>query len=226
LIQTLGEHRNSCFSIFKGLESCPRSHIIQKGELLEIFLEFIWVVSSMLPYLICFAILIHTFTRKTYRSFLIFTNLLLQQIICIALKKYMAQHRPIGACSSSYGYPSSHSGFTSSLAIWLILEAKLIHNKAHFKLAKNYPHMRNAFVCFAPLVPISRYFLNYHSIEQILVGLIAGTMITVPYFFFIHNLFTQKGNKSVYGNMIIKTCQRYSFQDNFFAKHHIKEEDF
>jgi len=141
------------------------------------------------------------------------------------LKKYIAQHRPIGACSTTYGYPSSHSGFTASLTVWLILEARLIHEKAHFKSGWAYTHMRNTFFCLAPLVPISRYFLNYHSIEQIIVGLIVGTMVTVPYFFMMNRILSQKGNRGVYGNMIVKTWQRFSFQDNFFAKHHPKEDD-
>jgi len=226
LVPTLGEHCGSCLTLLKGLESCPRTHIFENGELLEVGLELIWVLSSVIPYLISVAILVHAFTKKTSRGFLILTNLLLQQIMCAVLKKYIQQHRPIGACSTTYGYPSSHSGFTASLAVWLILEAILIHEKAHFKSAKTYAHMRNAFVCFAPLIPISRYFLNYHSLEQIVVGIIVGTMVTVPYFIMMNNMLSSKGNKSMYGKMIIRTWQRYSFHDNFYGKHHKEEEDY
>lgn len=227
LIPTLGEHCNSCFSLLKGLESCPRSHIFQTGEVMEVTLEVLWVISSALPFLICAAIAIHAFTKKTSRGFLILTNILIQQIMCAVLKKFIAQHRPEGACSTTYGYPSSHSGFTASLAVWLILEAKLLHDKAHFKSSWDYAHMRNAFVSLAPLIPISRYFLNYHSLEQIAVGLIVGTMVTVPYFIVMTNILSHNGSRSVYGKMFLKTLKRYSFEENFLVKHYAKkEEDF
>jgi len=226
LVRTLGDHCHSCFSVLKGLESCPRSHIMETGEFFSVSLEFIWVISSALPFLIFGAIALHAFTKKTSRGFLILTNLLLQQIMCAVLKKFIAQHRPEMACSTSYGYPSSHSGFTASLALWLILEARLVHAKAHFKSCWTYTHMRNGFVLFAPLIPVSRYFLNYHSLEQICCGLIVGSMVTIPYFIMMHNLLSQKGNRNIYSVMLVKTWQKYSFQDNFLGKHLHKEEDF
>lgn len=225
IVRTLGDHCHSCISILKGLESCPRAHILETGEFVQVGLEYLWVVSSALPFLICAAIAVHAFTKKTSRGFLILTNILLQQVMCAALKKYIAQHRPELACSTSYGYPSSHSGFTASLAVWLILEARLLHNKVHFKSSSTYAYMRNGFVLFAPLIPVSRYFLNYHSFEQICVGLLCGTLITIPYFIMMHKILSQRGRQNIYGNMLVKTWQRYSFQDNFLVKFTEKEED-
>jgi len=218
LVSTLGEHCNACLPLFKGLESCPRTHLIENGELLDVLLESMWVVSSILPYLIFAAIMIHAFLKKTSRGFLILINLLIQQLVCALLKKYIAQHRPIGACSTTYGYPSSHSGFTASLALWLILEAFIIHEKAHFKSSRAYTHMRNAFVLLAPLIPVSRYHLNYHSIEQICCGLLVGLVCTATYFAMVNSVLSHKGKNALYGKMIVRTWQRYSFEDNFSMK--------
>jgi len=49
----------------------------------------------------------------------------------------------------------------------LILESFMLHGKASFKFVRSYSWFRNSFIFVAPLIPISRFFLNYHSFEQV-----------------------------------------------------------
>jgi len=114
----IGSYCGTCSPFFKHMESCPRPHIFEGGEIIEMLLEVIWVFSSALPYLISLGVIIHYLTKRTTRGFFIMTNLLLHTVACGLLKKYFAQPRPLGACSSSFGYPSGHSGYTSSLVTW------------------------------------------------------------------------------------------------------------
>ena len=112
------DHCQLCSPFLKRLESCPRSYIFAQGELIGTTLELIWVISSFLPFLIFAIMLTHSIIKKTSRGFFMVVNLAIQQVICALLKKYIAQARPIGACSTSFGYPSGHSGFAASLATW------------------------------------------------------------------------------------------------------------
>jgi len=219
----LGEHCHACLPFFKHLESCPRSFIFEKGELLGIFLEVVWVISSFLPFFLFAVFTIHAFLKKTSRGFFIITNLLIQQIVCGLLKKYFAQARPVGACSTTFGYPSSHSGFAASMATWLILETFFMHRNLHFKTSKFYTLSRNGFIVFAPLIPVSRYFLNYHSLEQILCGLLAGFVCTMVYFLIVKTTLLHGNTHKYHGSLIVKTWKKYKFHDNF--AHHANEID-
>jgi len=220
----LGDHCHACLPFFKHLESCPRSYIFEKGEVIGTIFELVWVVSSFLPFFIFAAMFIHSIAKKTSRGFFMITNLLIQQIVCAGLKKIIAQARPLGACSTTFGYPSSHSGFTASMATWLILESFLVHSKVPFKSSKFYGMMRNGFIGFAPLIPVSRYFLNYHSIEQIFCGLFVGFMCTIVYFGLVKVALQCGDNGKSYGHIVVKAWKRYKFHDNFIT-YHYKGED-
>jgi len=173
-------------------------------------------MSSFLPFLIFLAILVHSVLRKKTRGFFILTNLMIQQVICLVLKKIIAQSRPHGACSSSYGYPSGHSGFAASLSTWLILEAFLLHEKVPFKSSKLYIVLRNSFVSLAPFIPVSRYFLNYHSVEQICCGILAGFLSSMIYFWVVMTSVVniQEGK---YNGSVAKIWEKYRFQDDIIS---------
>jgi len=215
----LGEHCHTCLPFFKTLESCPRSFVFEKGEVMETFLEILWVISSFLPFFLFAVFVIHSFIKKTSRGFFILVNLLIQQLVCGLLKKYFAQARPLGACSTTFGYPSSHSGFAASLTTWLVLEMFLLHKKMHFKSCKFYSLLRNSFIVFAPLIPISRYFLNYHSLEQIMCGLLAGFTCTMLFFWIVKKTLLHGNSHRYNSSLVVKTWNKYSFHDNFGTYH-------
>jgi len=177
-------------------------------------LEFIWVISSFLSFLIFIVMFLHSIMKKTSRGFYMTVNLLIQQVVCATLKKYIAQARPIGACSTSFGYPSGHSGFAASLATWLILEMILLHNAVPFKATKLYSLMRNSFVIFAPLIPISRYHLNYHSSGQIMCGLLVGFLCTMIYFNTVVRSLKPKKDRPT-NSFVVTMWKKYNFHHNF-----------
>jgi membrane-associated phospholipid phosphatase len=179
-----------------------------------ILIEVTWVIASFLPFFLFAVIFIHSITKKTSRGFFVITNLAIQQIVCLLLKKYFQQARPVGACSSSFGFPSSHSGFTASMTTWLILEAVVFHEKVPFKTSKFYAMMRNGWIAFAPIIPVSRYFLNYHSIEQIVSGFIVGFLCTIIYFGIAMGSFLRNDYGKYYVSIVVKRWKKYNFEDN------------
>mgnify|MGYP001028432216 CR=1 FL=1 len=215
------EHCGACIPFFKHMESCPRLHIFESGELLEIFLEIIWVISSALPYLVTFGVIIHYLLRRTSRGFFIMTNLFLHTIACGLLKKYFQQPRPIGACATSFGYPSGHSGWTFSLATWFILEAYVLHEKVSFKSDKFYNLVRYSFFVFVPLIPISRYYLNYHSVEQIMFGFVNGVACALIYFVIVMSVMIRPEDKNYKS---IRLWKKIEVEDNFVLYHHEEDE--
>jgi len=112
------DHCQTCTFLLKRMESCPRSYIFNQGDVIGSVLELVWVFSSLLPFALFAGMLVYSITKRTSRNFLMLVNLSIQQIVCALLKKMIAQARPSGACSSTYGYPSSHSGFAASMTVW------------------------------------------------------------------------------------------------------------
>lgn len=220
----LGEHCAPCRGLLKSIECCPRFDVFESGQLGPIALELFWVISSIVPVLVFAALAIHAIAKKTLREVLLLVNLGIQQIACALLKRYFAQARPSLACSTSFGYPSGHSGFAAALATWLLLEAVMFHDQVPFKSGKFYSKFRNSLWFFAPFIPVSRYFLNYHSIEQICYGMMTGFICTLVYFGIVMSTLMHQGNGKLYKSVVFKVSKKYKFQDNFVNYKAIEEE--
>jgi len=159
-------------------------------------------------HLCCYISLLHSKEKHSWILFLM--NIFIQQIICASLKSVIAQARPVGACSTSYGYPSGHSGFAAAVVTWLVMEILFFDSKAIFKQSKFYVWSRNALILFAPLVPTSRHYLNYHTIEQIICGAIVGTITSVIFFFLVFG--TKCAN---YEPIIVRLMNRYKLRGSY-----------
>jgi len=204
----MADYCNTCFSLFKILDSCPRSSVFKDGNSLEDTLEGIWVASSVLLVIIYIAIGLWTFVRRTSRAFFLLLILILQIILNeVILKRIFAQARPIGACATSYGLPSGHSAFAACLATWLLLEFIMFHDKVPFKKTKVYLFLRNISILIIPLIPISRYYLNYHTIEQICFGILSGCVFPTVLFFIKISIIHRDDGK-FYSNTVVKALKK------------------
>ena len=70
--------------------------------------------------------------------------------------------------------------FFSCIAFWFILEECFITKNLQFK----YKSILIIFYVIYPFILYSRYYLNYHSIGQIIGGVIIGIVISMMWFFF------------------------------------------
>jgi len=204
------DYCKQCSGVLRTLESCPRWYIIESGEFIGVTLELIWFAASFLPLFVYLTILVYSIAKRNTRGFYTLMNVFIQQIICAFMKLYIAQARPKGACSSSFGFPSGHSGFASAMITWFILEILFFTPEAAFKQSKFYKYTRNIFIILAPLIPTSRYFLNYHSFEQIVCGLVTGVFCSVFFFGFCFGF-----NANDYEPIIAKILSKYKIQDKY-----------
>jgi len=174
---------STCFKLFKMASSCPRSYIFEEGNWLDIALEIIWLLGSLQPFIILIALFCYLLYHRTSRLLFLLLNNYLTQLICSTiLKRIVAEIRPLGACSLSFGFPSGHSASAGGWATWLILEWVVFHDKVPFKKWRFYAILRDLALITMPLTPISRYFLNYHTWKQIVFGLFLGFLCGLGFF--------------------------------------------
>jgi len=205
----------TCNSFFKLISSCPRAYIFDDGTSSEKFLEVLWVASSAQLYFIYSLLVIFIIFRRTSRALLLLIGLALQQFINdVIFKRSLAEARPPGACSHSYGLPSGHSSFASFLATWLILEWVMFHDKVPFRKSKFNLVFRVIGLIVCPFIPISRYFLNYHSVKQILYGTLDGFVLAILYFTLVVALL-YKDEGRFWGYKVTNLLQKVWFRDNF-----------
>jgi len=190
-------------------------------------LESVWVLSSVIPVIVFSALVLHSFCKRTSRGFFMFVALIIQQIIVGLLKQYFRQARPHGACSTSFGYPSGHSCFAAGLMTWLFLEILILHDDIPFKSPKFYAITRNICLLLAPLIPVSRYFLNYHSPEQIMYGIITGLLCSIVFFGILMSIMIHQGHGRFYHSVMAKIWKKLKFHDNYIHHHlhHDKEKE-
>ena len=148
------------------------------------------ILSSLIPYLIVLILLFLAIYIRTSRSILLLILIIIENIFVIFLKVIIQQPRPNYLCNKEYGFPSGHTSFCTCILFWFILEEFYIHKKLRFK----YKNILIIFCIIYPFILYSRYYLNYHNIEQIIGGFIFGVFISVIWFFFCIEYILVKDN--------------------------------
>lgn len=178
------DYCNTCSGLFRKMASCPNPAILHGDDTFQSILEYIWAFASVLPLFINVGQLLYLFASRSSRTiFMVIAMVLHGMINEKGLKRWLAESRPYGSCASGYGLPSGHSGFAIGLAAYLVLEMVLLHDKVPFKKGFGYKFMTISYLIVAPLIPISRVFLNYHSVKQIIWGSIVGIALYSLFFY-------------------------------------------
>jgi membrane-associated phospholipid phosphatase len=165
-------------------QSCPNSpDFLTNPDPFEAFMVFISVVPYFLGLVICMKFLV----TRTARGSLLFIMLVVQNAIGETIKNFIMQVRPEGACSKSFGMPSSHSAFITSLATWLLLEEMGFEKWVVFKDTPWRKIMNILCWAIAPFVCYSRYYLGYHTVQQISWGVLMGVVNAILLFFYVRN---------------------------------------
>ena len=179
-----------CNSFLYFCTSCP-SKVINyfppsKSDIIEILI----ISSSLVPYLIVLILLCLAIYIRTSRSFLLLLLIIIEDTLVNFLKIIIQQPRPNYLCTKEYGFPSGHTSFCTCILFWFILEEFYIPKPLQFK----YKNILIIFGIIYPFILYSRYYLNYHNIEQIVGGFIFGVFIAVSWFFFCIKYILVKDN--------------------------------
>eukprot|EP01103_Thecamoeba_quadrilineata_P007749 TRINITY_DN17583_c0_g1_i1.p1 TRINITY_DN17583_c0_g1~~TRINITY_DN17583_c0_g1_i1.p1 ORF type:complete len:197 (+),score=17.58 TRINITY_DN17583_c0_g1_i1:42-632(+) len=99
------------------------------------------------------------------------------------LKNIIRQPRPTKSTSLDYGMPSSHSSyvffFCAYLTCFVILKTKYTPTTRSFVIA--------VLAFIAIIVGYSRIHLAFHTLEQVIVGMILGIITGTSWYFFVQN---------------------------------------
>lgn len=183
-----------CFPFFKIFNSCPTRPIS-----LELLInnhdprdleELFYMIVSVTPYLLSFVFLVSLILYKTSRLLLVVIMCFFQNFIVEILKNALKDPRPNFNCNKQYGNPSNHAVYFSCLIFWNFME--------WFSLEKKYRYQStfNKLLLFTitPFIIIARYKLKYHTIEQLINGVITGAFIGVLWFITAERIFLNGEN--------------------------------
>lgn len=208
---------DTCFVLFKFLQSCPRSSVFAEGTDGEKFLEILWVLGSLFPFIIYLGLLLFIIFGRTSRVLFLMTSFGFMQVINdILLKRNLAEARPTGSCSDSYGLPSGHAAFAACWLTWLVLEWVMFHDKVPFKRSRFHVAIRTIGILVVPIVPISRYYLQYHSVKQICYGLLVGFIWALVYFWVTLTLLHRNEGK-FWSIRVTAILKKVKFTDNMMS---------
>ena len=176
----------NCPSFIKLFNSCPTKQLFTSNSifsfnynvLIDEYIEVFYVILSTTPYLLSFCLMLIVVYYKTTRALGIMIMSVLENFIVEVLKNTLRDPRPNFKCNHQYGNPSNHAVFFSGLITWLIMEKIMIDKEYQFnsKLGKV------LLFSLTPFILISRYKLQYHTIEQLLNGCLVGIFICVIWF--------------------------------------------
>lgn len=116
--------------------------------------------------------------RRDYSTCYALGGQLLNLIINKILKKLIDQPRPESCeISSDSGMPSNHSQFISYFILFYIVQIIWVNSKYFDSLLKVF--YTSLLILMGLIVCYSRYYLNYHTLEQVVVGACIGSLFGI-----------------------------------------------
>ena len=179
-----------CNFLFYFCSSCPTKKINYFNPSKSDFIEILMIILSLTPYPVVFIFLSLTAYFRTSRCFFVLALVFIENFLVFFLKMIFQEPRPNYLCNNEYGFPSNHACFFTCILFWFILEEFNVSKKLQFK----YKNILIIFGIIYPFILYSRYYLNYHNIEQIVGGFIFGVFIAVSWFFFCIKYILVKDN--------------------------------
>ena len=164
----------SSWSSFNNLfESCP---LYPSSEFsthpLWYLLSIEMSMVNTVPIMIGVILILIFMVKRTRKYAVIACSIVIGIAACeLLFKPFMRQNRPFGSCSKTFGMPSGHSWFSGIFLTWGILMyySKLTTSKLATGLIILYA-VNNAF---------ARYYLNYHTVYQIIAGFTWGCVVAI-----------------------------------------------
>jgi len=144
--------------------------------------------SSLFPIFIIVSFLTLILFRREVHTMMFFVGIILSEAVNLGLKSYLREPRPCRPGDemllySKYGMPSAHCQFMCFFAAYLILFAYIRlkpHESEKFIIRKHVIAFSSLLA--AVLVSISRIYLHYHTLEQVVIGSLIGVIGGIAWF--------------------------------------------
>ncbi|ORX86986.1 PAP2-domain-containing protein [Anaeromyces robustus] len=157
----------------------------ERGDIIGFCLAY----SSLLP---VFLIVSYTAVILARRELIIVFTLigqLLNEVLNAIIKNVIKQPRPIDSPVGGYGMPSSHAQFmfffSTYCILYMFMKLKMKNDVWKYLLSA-------ALIGASLVVSYSRYYLSYHTIKQVCVGIIIGICSGTCWFFIVDCLIRPK----------------------------------
>ncbi|GFR89283.1 dolichyldiphosphatase 1 [Elysia marginata] len=158
------------------------------------FLGFLLAWISLLPMIILVSFATLIIFRRDLHTIAFATGLVVNEAANWIFKHCFKEARPMRGrqnLHTEYGMPSSHSQFmwffSSYFTVFLLL--RLYRNQSIVDDLWKYVCALLSLVA-AVLVSWSRVYLMYHTVSQVAVGAVVGSLLSAPWFYLVHVLLT------------------------------------
>ncbi|KAJ1734955.1 hypothetical protein LPJ61_000805 [Coemansia biformis] len=127
-------------------------------------------LASLAPVFLVVAETTIVFSRREVAGILLLAGQLLNEAFNLALKLAIREERPYWNLGDGYGMPSSHSQFMGFFVLYVVLyfERRVVAHTVHKRA------VQLGAVVLGALVVVSRVYLGYHTVLQVLVGVGVG----------------------------------------------------
>lgn len=155
---------------------------------------FAW--SSLLPIFILVAFITLIIFRREVHTILLFLGILLNEMVNMGMKSYFKAPRPCRPGDdkllySKFGMPSSHAQFMCFFATYMLCFAYIrLKTRESEKFMDNIRRhvLSLSAVGGAVIVCVSRIYLYYHTLEQVFIGFVIGSICGILWFCVVEKL--------------------------------------
>ncbi|CAO3621461.1 unnamed protein product [Mucor fragilis] len=149
----------------------------------KISYAFAYITLAPIAILVFYASVI--VSRREIAGILILLGQLLNEAFNYVLKEHIEQDRPYAHLGDGYGMPSSHSQF-----IWYFAVYGSLYMYRYIHLDHSIWKVLTSLAMFAlaALVSISRIYLGYHTLNQVIVGSLVGIVFGSAWYGFVNLL--------------------------------------
>jgi dolichyldiphosphatase len=155
---------------------------------------------SLMPFAIGVGFVTLIIFRRDLHTIFFLLGVFVNSFVNVVLKKIIAQERPPfpsqmkkyhgNEQSKGYGMPSHHSQFIWFFCFYMVLFL-MFRVKSPLPRSTGDHFFRQLWMYFllalASAVSYSRYYLGYHTLEQVVVGAVVGIVMACAWFYYIQH---------------------------------------
>ncbi|KAL4818305.1 hypothetical protein BDW67DRAFT_157695 [Aspergillus spinulosporus] len=140
---------------------------------------------ALVPQALCVVYVTLVWASREVEVGLMFAGQLVCEALNFALKRIIKEERPKQMFGKGYGMPSSHAQFVAFFAVYLTLFLVFRHSPSGANQSIMFRMIASLGITLgASAVAVSRIYLTYHTVRQVLAGCAVGVVFALFWFIF------------------------------------------